>query len=66
MLIQEQEHEQAREHERRSLAQAQLSSRSLSSSPHFGFSLDETKVSDGVKEYITCLLIKFQYILSIV
>ncbi|XP_027939325.1 zinc finger CCCH domain-containing protein 18-like isoform X2 [Vigna unguiculata] len=46
MLIQEQEHEQAREHERRSLAQAQLSSRSLSSSPHFGFSLEETKVSD--------------------
>ncbi|WVY89398.1 hypothetical protein V8G54_034912 [Vigna mungo] len=41
-----QEQEQALENERRSLAQLQFSSKPLSSSPHFGFSLDETKVSD--------------------
>ncbi|XP_022637525.1 zinc finger CCCH domain-containing protein 18 isoform X2 [Vigna radiata var. radiata] len=41
-----QEQEQALEHERRNLAQLQFSSQPLSSSPHFGFSLDETKVSD--------------------
>ncbi|XP_017410607.2 zinc finger CCCH domain-containing protein 18 isoform X2 [Vigna angularis] len=41
-----QEQEQALEHERRSLAQLQFSSKPLSSSPHFGFSLDETRVSD--------------------
>jgi len=36
------------EHARRSLAQLQFSSKPLSSSPGFGFSLDETKMSDGV------------------
>ncbi|KAK7371944.1 hypothetical protein VNO80_05311 [Phaseolus coccineus] len=44
-LIEEQDQEQTLEHERRSFAQLQYS-RPLSSSPRFGFSLDETKISD--------------------
>jgi len=46
-LIEQEEQEQALERQR-SLAQLHFAQKSFFSSPHFGFSMDESRISDGV------------------
>ncbi|KAK2995648.1 hypothetical protein RJ640_013605 [Escallonia rubra] len=56
-------HEQALEFERRRLSELQLAAKPLNSQPHFGYSFDELKLSEGQPEFPSAE--RFNYLLDV-